>query len=113
MTEKMKAKQTEGTLTCSLSSTELARRSAEISKLIEGSLEWRQLPDRFAVSFPGDEQTARRLLDFILAERRCCSFLSFGLAFEPEMGFIQLTFGGSQEARDFLQQMAVAAGVNQ
>ena len=113
MTEKMKAQRTEGTPACSLSSTELARRSAEISKLIEGSLEWRRLPDRFAVSFPGDEQTARRLLDFILEERRCCTFLSFGMTFEPEMGFIQLNLGGSQEALGFLQQIAADAGMNQ
>ncbi len=98
MSEKMKEEKTNSTLACSLSSTELARRSEEISELIEGSLEWRQRPDGFAASFPGDEQTARRLLDFILMERRCCTFLSFGLTFEPEMGSIRLNLGGSQEA---------------
>ncbi len=110
MPEKMK--ETKGTLACRLSSAELARRSEEISKLLEGSLEWRERHDGFAASFSGDEQTARRLLDFILMERRCCSFLSFQLSFEPEMGSIRLNLGGSREARDFLKQLAGAAGVN-
>ena len=65
----MREEKTEGPLVCSLNSRELVRRSGEISKLIEGSLECIERPDGFDLSFPGDEQTARLLLDFILKER--------------------------------------------
>ena len=108
----MREEKTEGPLVCSLNSRELVRRSGEISKLIEGSLECIERPDGFDLSFPGDEQTARLLLDFILKERRCCTFLTFGMRFESEMGSIGLKLGGSREARGFLKQIAGALGVN-
>lgn len=52
-------------------------------------------------------------MDFILGERRCCTFLRFGLSLEPDMGPIGLTLGGSQQAKDFLKKVVAGLGGNQ
>ena len=98
----MKEDTTDGTVACGLNPDAFARGRAAALIRAEDALARRELPDGFELSFPGDEHTARDLMDFVLAERRCCTFLGFGLTFEPHLGSIHLTLGGSQQAKDFL-----------
>ena len=37
--------------------------------------------DGVIVEFPDDDATARTVLEFVLAERRCCAFFGYELAF--------------------------------
>ena len=37
--------------------------------------------DGVIVEFPDDDATARKVLEFVLAERRCCAFFDYELAF--------------------------------
>ena len=106
----MKEETTGGTVACSLNPGELSRKRTEILEFFEGALEGRELPDGFELSFPGDEHTTRDLMEFIMTERLCCRFLRFGLTFDPEMGPIRLTLGGSPQAKDFLRHVARADG---
>ena len=106
----MKEETTGGAVACSLNPGELSRKRTEILEFFEGALERRELPDGFELSFPGDERTTRYLMELIRTERLCCRFLRFGLTFEPGMGPIRLTLGGSPQAKDFLERVAHGDG---
>ena len=41
--------------------------------------------DGVIVEFPDDDATARTVLEFVLAERRCCAFFSYELGFTPRL----------------------------
>jgi hypothetical protein len=67
--------------------------------LMEGRQETRELPDGYAVRFPGDDAWAARLLAFITAERACCRFFTFELSFEPGPGPLWLRLRGPEGAK--------------
>ena len=63
------------------------------------------MDDGYAFRFPDDGDRAHRLLDLIQAERQCCRFFTFELAFEPDGGPIWLRVRGSREIKTFLETM--------
>lgn len=73
--------------------------------VLGGYEEARELPDGYALRFPGDERWARTLLDFIVHERECCRFFTFRLVFEPDHGAIWLHLSGSPEIKMFVAGM--------
>src|SRR5919112_5275228 len=72
---------------CLLSERDYAIRSEELAgglfAMVEEVVE---LPDGYAYRFAGADGPLEFLLEFIAAERRCCPFLSFEIAFEPHGG---------------------------
>ncbi len=63
--------------------------------------ERRDLPNGLAFRFADDdfEQVAR----FVANERRCCPFLRFEIAVEPDGGPVRLRMTGPAGTRDFLR----------
>jgi hypothetical protein len=63
------------------------------------------LADGYAFRFPGNAAMARRLIDYIIAERDCCPFFTFTLVAEPDNGPFWLHLQGPEGAKE-----AVIAG---
>ncbi len=93
-------------IACTLSSRDLALRRAEIAHtLVSGRQEVRDLPDGYALRFPGDETWATRLLAFITGERACCPFFTFELLFEPQQGPIWLHLRGPEGKKELVADL--------
>lgn len=99
------------TLCCSKNdsaSIDLRRRLfRELHAVVEES---REMAAGYRFRFPGDEATARLLLEVIVYERSCCPFLSFDLGFEHEKGPIWLTIEGPDGTKDLTRAELAAAG---
>jgi len=104
MTEAVAADQEE-VVTCLLSERDYAIRGEELAAgLFAAVEEIAELPDGYAYRFGGDEHYLEPLLEFIAAERRCCPFLAFELAFEPHGGALWLRMRGSPQVKAFIAE---------
>ena len=91
-------------IACTLSLTDQKERHEHLQKgLFSRVAETTELPDGRAYQFPGDEETARELVEFINFERHCCAFSTFELHFAPEHGPITLSLHGPEGIREFLE----------
>ena len=100
---------TEPEIACSLSAAELDRRLRSVSSLVAEAMSVRRLDDGLALDLPASDETAARLLDQILEERRCCPFFRFELVFEPQQSPIRLRLRGPGEVRELVGQITRAA----
>jgi hypothetical protein len=90
---------------CLLSERDYAIRSEELAGgLLAAVAEVVELPDGYAYRFAGADSPLELLLDFIAAERRCCPFLSFEIAFEPYGGPLWLRMQGSPRVKAFIAE---------
>lgn len=93
-------------IACTLTTEERATWRDGIGHTIfQGYSEMRELPDGYALCFPGDARWARTLVDFIVHERACCPFFAFRLVFEPDHGAIWLHLSGGANAKTFAKEM--------
>jgi hypothetical protein len=92
-------------LACNLSGPELAERRGEVEGIFEGCLRAGELEDGYEFRFPGSEEWATRLTEFIVFERGCCPFFTFELAFQPGEGQIRLRIRGPEGAKDIAAEM--------
>src|SRR5689334_3270811 len=83
-------------IACSLSAEERTQRGGVTRDLLGLAEEVRELADGYAFRFPGGEDWAVRLLDYVVFERRCCRFFTFALVFEPNQGAIWLHLRGPE-----------------
>lgn len=89
-------------IACTLSGAELVDRGDEVKDLFAAVEEVRELADGYAFRFPGSDTMAVSLLEFTLAERRCCPFFTFELVFEPNEGPIWVQLRGSAAVKEFV-----------
>ncbi len=90
---------------CGLDDAALAARSDEVRRdLFAMAEETRELADGYAFRFAAANGWAAKLLDFVEAERRCCSFFRFELAFEPNLGPIWLRLSGPEGTKPFIRR---------
>ena len=103
-------------IACLLSERDYAIRSEELaSGLFAAVEEVGELEDGYGYRFAGDGSQLEPLLEFIAAERRCCPFLTFEIAFEPHGGPLWLRMRGSPRVKAFIadafnSRVAVPAG---
>jgi hypothetical protein len=98
---------------CTLSAVELDDRRAAVTKDLFDDVEAvRELPDGYAFRFAFDTSRARRLVDFIAAERSCCQFFTFELVFEPSAGPIWLRLRGPDGTKAFLEELLPQAATS-
>ena len=101
---------TELPIACNLSEAEQAAREEELATELFGNcLEVVELPDGYAFRFAGEQEWIAKLVEFIGFERKCCPFFTFELAFEPEEGPVWLRVKGSEEVKEFVEQVFVKA----
>ncbi len=90
-------------LACNLVGREFAERKETIARDLFAHVERvEELPDGFGFRFPAAEPWAARALEFIAAEKLCCPFFTFELAFEPNDGPLWLRLRGSEEIKAFV-----------
>ena len=90
-------------IACLLSEREAAIRGEELAGgLFAAVEEVAELPDGYAYRFPSDGSQLEPFLAFIAAERRCCPFLTFELAFEAYGGPLWLRLRGSPQVKAFI-----------
>ena len=104
MTDPVIAEQDE-VIACLLPEREYAIRGEEIAGgLFAAVEEVAELPDGYGYRFSGDGSQLEPLLAFIEAERRCCPFLTFEIAFEPHGGPLWLRMRGSPRVKAFIAE---------
>ncbi len=97
---------TEIPIACTLTAEEQATWRDGIGQtILHGYREVRELPDGYALRFPGDAPSAQILLDFVIHERACCPFFAFQLRFEPNQGAIWLHLSGGEGVKTFVKEM--------
>lgn len=94
-------------LACKLSSAELRRhREGLLPGLVARAEKRITLKDGYRWHFAAGADLLADITSVIQAERRCCPFLRFVVATEPDMGPVSLEVTGPPGARDFLDQLA-------
>ncbi len=90
---------------CGLDDAALAARSEEVRRdLFAMTEETREVAGGYAYRFPAENGWTAKLLDFIEAERHCCSFFRFEIAFEPNLGPIWLRLTGPEGTKPFIRR---------
>jgi hypothetical protein len=90
---------------CLLSERDYAIRSEELASGLFATIdEIVELPDGYAYRFAGGDRALESLIEFIAAERRCCPFLGFEIAFEPHGGPMWLRMRGSPRVKAFIAE---------
>ena len=89
-------------LACSLTAAELRVRGEENGALFARATGVHELLDGYRFDFPAQADQARSLLQFILAERDCCPFFTFELAFPSPHRVIQLTVRGREGVKEIV-----------
>jgi hypothetical protein len=56
-------------------------RVPEVRRMLDKATDRHITDDGVIVEFPDDDAIARTVLEFVLAERRCCPFFSYEIAF--------------------------------
>lgn len=72
--------------------------------------EMRKIDGGLAFRYPGTIDYARRILDFVEHERRCCPFLTFEIVFESESRAIWLVMGGDGRVEAFVESQFADRG---
>lgn len=90
-------------LTCRLDALEGPQRlrHQELRTAMKGAGETQELPDGYAVRFPSDPTLFVKVAEWITLERRCCSFLAFGLDWSERDGVL-LRLTGGPDVKTFL-----------
>jgi hypothetical protein len=94
-------------IACNLSGDEQVRRREAARGMLDRSRLVGEMEDGYEFAFPGDAEWAMRLTEFIVAERSCCTFFSFELAFGP--GGILLRVRGPEGTKQFIDEELSAA----
>ena len=95
-------------IACTLTAKELTIRQEDNGTLFTQVSRVTELADGYAFQFPGTEEQIAQLLRFINAERQCCPFFVFELAFEQQEGPIWLRIRGPEGVKAIVQQWASA-----
>ena len=104
MIEPVATERDDEVIACLLSERDYAIRGEEIAGgLFAAVEEIAELPDGYEYRFANDEHLAA-LLEFVAAERRCCPFLAFEIAFEPHAGPLRLRMRGSPRVKAFIAE---------
>jgi hypothetical protein len=89
---------------CCLPDAELREREATLfARFRSGVIAMEELPDGYVFRIPGDRKWIAVAAALIVAERECCPFLTFTLAFPPNMGPVDVRVTGPAGTKDFLR----------
>jgi hypothetical protein len=98
-------------IACSLSAAQKVERGAAFADLFADAEDVAELPDGYALRFPSQDAWITRAAELITAERKCCPFFRFALAFEPNGGPVWLHIAGPAEIKPFIREQMVPAHV--
>ncbi len=90
-------------IACTLSDEERGSREGEVDALFARMVAVRELPDGYAFAFPPESGVAHAVFDLVLAERACCPFFTFELAFPSPHERVWLRMCGGEEVKEFVR----------
>jgi hypothetical protein len=91
-------------IACRLSDPELRKREVTLlSRFKSAVLSTEELPDGYAFRILGDKEEMVLVCELILAERKCCPFLTFELTAQPNTGPVSVRLTGPSGTKDFLK----------
>ena len=93
---------------CTLPTGDAARRRAEVAALVRRAQAVAETSCGVMLTYAGDDDTARALLDFVLFERRCCAQFTYQLRFAPDQSRMQLEVDGPAELAESVRAWLVA-----
>ena len=97
-------------IACTLTSAELQSRGAQLLPgLVAGAIARVPVSNGFRWAFAPRAGLLAEVAQVIDAERRCCRFLRFAVAAEPDGGPISLEFTGPPGTVQFLDQLVTGA----
>jgi hypothetical protein len=91
-------------IACSLSAPRRAERGQDWESLLADAEQVAELADGYALGFPNRDSWITRAVELIVAERKCCPFFGFTLAFEPNEGAVWLHIVGPGEVKAFIRE---------
>lgn len=91
-------------IACNLTGDEQVRRHEAVRGLLDSSRLVGEIENGYEFAFPEDADWARRLTEFIVAERSCCPFFAFELAFGTDG--ILLRVRGPRGTKEFIREHA-------
>lgn len=77
-------------LVCTLSPAGRDGRRISAQQLVDRATGIARLEDGVVLGFPGSDECARMVLEFVLAERECCAQFMYEIMFGPDRGPITL-----------------------
>jgi hypothetical protein len=98
-------------LACSLTADELRVRGEENTSLFARAHDVQELADGYRFAFPADAVAAQDLLQFILAERACCPFFTFELAFPCPHQSVHLTVRGREGVKEIVRASVASTAI--
>lgn len=100
----MKPESDEIPVACCLPDAELREREATLfAEFKSAVLATEELPDGYVFRIPADNKWIAVVAALIVAERECCPFLTFTLAFPPNMRPVAMRVTGPAGTKDFLR----------
>lgn len=91
---------------------DVERRGYILKALQESAIDRRELENGYAIKFPGDAESERRVFEFITLERECCRFLSFELRLGAERGAIWVEVTGPAGVKEFARAEMTRFGLD-
>jgi hypothetical protein len=85
-----------------LSAAERDRRAALAEAVVAQAHSVQELTDGYALQLPVTSSLAHESLEWLLLERRCCSFFRLELELEPQGGSLWLRLRGGSGVKEFL-----------
>jgi len=96
-------------IACNLGEEQLAARERELAdEIFSKSEQLEELADGYALRFPGSDEWATRLFEFIAFERTCCPFFTFELVFEANQKAIWLRLRGGEGVKAMIKDGLMA-----
>jgi hypothetical protein len=93
-------------IACTLTSDERTARGDELlTGLAREAATHEPIENGYRFTFRSGPSLIRRIAETVIAERECCRFLTFEVAFEPGSGPITLTARGPAGTREFLDDL--------
>lgn len=91
-------------IACTLTAAELQQRRGTVLDAVKKSIvEFRELDDGYALSFPTSTESLKELTALVDLERQCCPFLTFRITVEANSGPVWLEITGPDGTKDFLK----------
>lgn len=93
-------------LACKLTGPELLKRKSMLQKEIFAQvLKSEEKDDGYTFYFKDDEDFLLTMMDYVLAEKKCCPFLTYQLSIQPNGEGISLSVSGPPPAKDMIRML--------
>ena len=95
-----------GPFVCKLTGPEFQKRKAELQKEVFAQVsEVEEVENGYVFYFTGEESFVLKLMDYILAENKCCPFFQHDLSIKANQAGIAWKVSGAPEAKEMIKML--------